>query len=843
MFDRLLGGVKRRQIIQAFGGGLALPLLGAGQRARAAEPASPTALAVGRDQAFDTGWKFFRGAGAGFDAASFDDGAWRSVDLPHDWSIEDLPPVAGAGIVGPFDPKAIGGTATGFTVGGEGWYRKHFTNDGLPGASRIEILFGGAFDESDVWLNGQHVGRHVHGYTPFAYDLTPYMRPGGNVLAVRVTNIGRTSRWYSGSGLYRSVSVDVFAEPARVARWGVGIVTRKLTDDSAALAIETKLIAAASDLTVLHRIRDASGAVVMETSLLASENVQHDLTLASPKLWSPESPVLYTLETELKRHGQEIDKLVSVFGVRIVSFDAETGMQVNGVVTKMRGGCVHHDNGLLGAAAFADADERRIRLLKARGYNAIRSSHNPPSRSFLDACDRHGILLISEAFDTWFAPKEAQDYSVHFLDDWEQALFAMVMSERNHPSIVMWSIGNEVPQRSSAKGLETSWHLANTVHRLDPTRPVVAAINAFAGRPMIADADTARAGFAGVADQSADLFLDVVGYNYKLDRYAGDHALYPKRVMFGSESFPKEVFDAWSFIEAHPYVVGDFVWAAMDYLGEAGVGNVVRNTSQTSLPNITGWPWVVSNCGDIDLIGRQKPQSYARDVAWRVSPVEMAVLRPMPAGMYEHPSQWGWSDEQQSWTWPGSEGQKLTVRVYARATKIGLFLNGTSVAEKTLQGGESLPVEFQIPYTPGRLEAVAFEGTKEIGRRRFETAEAPAKIMLRPERDDTGAARGRLAYISIDVTDSQGRRVPDAKHKIRLKLSGPATLAGFGSASPFAHPGFQSTEAETFDGRALVILKTLGEPGTVRIDAEGEGLQSGSTVIRLTDRADIADGR
>ena len=842
MSGKLLGGINRRQVIRAFGGTLALPLLVTARGAQAAPAAVSPGLRVRRDQPFDTGWKFFRGAGDEHSAASFDDSAWRGVDLPHDWSIEDLPPVADSGIIGPFDPKAIGGTATGFTVGGEGWYRKHFSFDGLPAAARIEILFGGAFDESDVWLNGQHVGGHVHGYTPFAYDLTAQLHPGDNVLAVRVRNIGRTSRWYSGSGLYRSVTLDVFAEPARIARWGVGIATRELTDTSAALTIDTDVEAAGVGLTLLHRIRDAAGAVVLETSIAASDHVQQEVTLASPRLWSPDSPALYTLETELRRQTHIIDAVTTDFGVRIVSFDADAGMQINGVATKMRGGCVHHDNGFLGAAAFPDADDRRVRLLKARGYNAVRSSHNPPSRSFLQACDRHGMLLISEAFDTWFAPKEAQDYSVHFREDWLQALTTMVMSERNHPSVVLWSIGNEVPMRSSAEGLETSWHLVNTVHRLDPTRPVGAAINAFAGRPMIADADTARAGFADVADQSAAMFLDVVGYNYKLDRYASDHAAYPKRVMFGSESFPHEVFDAWSFIEAHPYVVGDFVWSAMDYLGEAGVGNVVRNHAETSFPTTPAWPWVVSNCGDLDLAGQQKPASYARDVAWRVSPIEMAVLRPLPAGLYEHVSNWGWSDELQSWTWPGSEGQGLKVRVYARADRIELLLNGVSVSSRALKDGEPLPVEFQIPYAPGRLEAVAYRGAQELGRRVFETAGTPAKIVLAPESEASPSARGRLAYVGIMVTDAAGRRVPDTKHTIRLKVMGPARLAGFGSANPFAQSGFQSPDAETFDGRALLILKADGTPGTVSIAAEGDGLQPGAAAIRLTDAANSSNG-
>ncbi|HLG89559.1 MAG TPA: glycoside hydrolase family 2 TIM barrel-domain containing protein [Alphaproteobacteria bacterium] len=818
---------------------MALPLLGITPASHAAALPKSAVLGLGRDQPFDFDWRFCRGDNDAFAAPEFDDSGWREVDLPHDWSIEDLPYREGSGIVGPFDPNSEGGAATGFSVGGEGWYRKRFSGDGVPAKAHIEILFEGIYNESDVWLNGQHLGGHVHGYTPFAIDLTPNLRCGDNVVAVRVRNLGRNSRWYSGSGIYRGVTVDVHPEAARVGRWGVAIATRRITETLAELEIETRLVRPTPDLRLVSRIRNAGGTVVTESASAATDLVKQAVTIAFARLWSPDTPTLYTLETELRRGDQAIDAVSTPFGVRIVTFDAEAGMRINGVPVKLRGGCVHHDNGLLGAAAFPDAEERRVRLLRARGFNALRSSHNPPSRAFLDACDRHGMLLIDEAFDTWFAPKQPRDYSTHFRLDWETALSTMVLSARNHPSVIMWSIGNEVPKRSSSEGLETAWRLANAVHRLDPTRPVTAAVNAFAGRPMIADQDTARPGFGGMADESAAMFLDVVGYNYKLDRYASDHARYPKRVMFGSESFPKEAFEVWSFAEAHPYMIGDFVWAAMDYLGEAGVGNVARNRSNSSLPVIPAWPWVISNCGDVDLIGEQKPQSYARDVVWRVSPIEMAVLRPLPDGMYEHPSMWGWSNECQSWTWPGAEGQGLKVRVYARAQRVELHLNGKLAAATSLSSGETLPVEFEIPYAPGRLEVIAFRGEQEIGRRSLETVGAAATVALLAEEHVASAERGRLAYIRVEVTDAKGRWVPDAKHRIRLTTSGPAKLLGFGSGSPLAQASFQSHEAETYGGRALAILKTGGTPGTVRLTAESEGLRPGSIAIRLDRSSEV----
>jgi beta-galactosidase len=780
-------------------------------------------------QIFDGDWKFRLGAGA-FEAPELDDGSWRCLELPHDWSIEDLPAKSGEERIGPFAKDSPGGAATGFTLGGEGWYRKHFRVDGLPAQGRVEVLFEGVYMESDVWLNGRHLGRRVHGYVPFAYDLTPQLRrDADNVLAVRVRNLGKNSRWYSGSGIYRSVTLEVLPEAVHVERWGVAVTTRRITGNTAQIDIETRVTQPAEDLTVGTRIRSAEGAVVAEiSSAITGAVLKQSLTLDSVALWSPETPVLYTAETELRRGRSTIDTLSTPFGVRIVSFDTEQGMRINGVAIKLRGGCVHHDNGLLGAAAFADAEERRVLLLKARGYNAIRSSHNPSSRAFADACDRHGMLLIEEAFDMWHVAKNPEDYSVHFKEHSKADLGAMVLSARNHPSVIMWSIGNEVPGRSTTEGVETAWNLANEVHRLDPTRPVTAAVNGFAGRLLIADAATARKGFAAIADESAAMFLDVVGYNYKLDRYEADHARFPQRLMYGSESFPKEIFDIWRFVDAHAYVLGDFVWAAMDYLGEAGVGSVTRSKAATMM--MPAWPWVVSNCGDLDLTGWPKPPSRARDVVWRVSAIEMAVQRPLAEGEQEYVGFWGWSDECQNWTWPGAEGQALAVRIYSRADRVELRVNGQLTASRAMNDADPLLQEFLVPYAPGSLEAIAYRNGKEIGRRRFDTTGVTAGIRLTPERP-IGARRNGLCYLRIEVIDAQGRAVADAVRKIQLSVSGPAQLIAFGSGSPIASGSFQSSETETHDGRALAILRHQGCAGAVVVEARSEGLQPASASL------------
>ncbi len=808
--------------------------------------ASPVALSAtssgkahGRAQPFDLGWRFHRGPGEGFEASGFDDSGWRAVDLPHDWSIEDLSrdPARPAGeIIGPFDKNAIGGTATGFAVGGEGWYRKRF-HLVAPAKGRAEIVFEGVYMNSDVWLNGHHLGVHPNGYTPFAYDLTPYLAPdGNNVVAVRVRNLGKNSRWYSGSGIYRHVWLDVWPEQARIARWGVGVVTRRVTDAGADIEIGTKLDDIGAGLTLVSRIRDSAGHKLWEASAPADADIRQTMTIAAPRLWSPDTPELYTLETELRRGQAIVDRCSTQFGVRIVTFDATHGMAVNGKPAKLRGGCVHHAHGLLGAASFDAAEDRKVRLLKARGYNAVRTAHNPYSDAFLRACDRHGLMVVGETFDAWQQGKLPQDYSVYFADNWRSDLTAMVMSARNHPSIIMWSIGNEIPGRNLPAGVETQWQLGNLVHELDPTRPVTAAINDFVGKPVIASKKAARPGRAGVTDQTSAVFLDLAGYNYKLPQYERDHKDYPLRILFGTESLPKDVFAIWDLTDRSDYLLGDFVWTAIDYLGEAGIGGSVylaQGSPGGLMGTLSGWPNVVSNCGDIDLIGNQKGASLARDVVWGLSPLEIAVQKPPPDGKVEVTAPWGWSDERQSWTWPGAEGKALAVRIYTSGDRVELHLNGKLLESKDVSADDLKHIEFKAAYAPGTLEAVAFKGGVEIARRRLVTADAPAAIRLIPEKKIGGARRGDISYVAIEIVDAKGQWVPDTAKAVQLSIAGPAELIGFGSADPFAIGSFQSATAQTWNGRAMAILRGKGKTGPVKIVAKASGLKGDGISLHL----------
>ena len=795
-----------------------------------AAPVMRHALKVGRDQPFDTGWRFTHSAGESPENPGLDDSAWRTVNLPHDWSIETLP----GGQTGPFHKESKGGTATGFSEGGEGWYRKHFTLDGLPKDARVEIMFDGIYIDSEIWLNGKSIGSNLHGYRPFACDLTPYLkRDGSNVLAVRVRNLGQNSRWYSGSGIYRQVKLDVMPATTRLARWGVGASTRRMSGGVAEIDVTTRVESPDSKLQLVTRLRDAKGVVAAEVKSSAVGDVKQTLKVKAPHLWSPNAPYLYTLETEVQRNSVIIDRMVQPFGVRIITMDAQRGMQINGKTTKLRGGCIHHDNGLLGSCAYPDADARRVRQLKARGYNAIRSSHNPASRSLREACDRLGMLIIEEAFDVWHVAKLPEDFHVHFKDHWHEVIEAMVLSARNSPSVMMWSIGNEIPYRATPEGVEWEWKLANAVRTLDPTRPVTAGLNGTLGAPMIASAASARAGRADKLDNASSIFLDVPGYNYRLEDIENEHKAHPERVVYASETFPHDVFDYQALSERAPYFLGEFVWTAMDYLGEAGVGEAALIKKGAYPIHFAGWPWVNAWCGDIDLIGNQKPPSLARDVAWGISPLEMTVHRPIPDDKQEFIAPWGWADELQSWNWAGAEGKPLSVCVYSSADRVELRLNGKTVGSKTLAAADKMQAAFKVPYAPGVLEAVAWRHGKIVARRTLETVGAPAKLRLVTEHAASSGDPHGLSYVGVQILDTKDRVIPEDMRKISLKVDGAADLIAFGSANPQAVGSLQSHEAQSFRGKALAILRAQGKPGTVRITAHSEGLSAASTIIRL----------
>ncbi|MBI3717955.1 MAG: glycoside hydrolase family 2 protein [Sphingobacteriales bacterium] len=775
--------------------------------------------AANRNRLFDANWRFIKDSTIDASGVAYDDIKWRTLDLPHDWSIEDLPNQSDS-VVGPFTTKSIGTTATGYTVGGICWYRKHFTFNNIAN-KRVTIYFDGVYMNSDVWINGHHLGTHAYGYTPFYYDLTPYLKQNGeNILAVRVRNEGKNSRWYSGSGIYRHVWLTV-TNPVHIEQWGVYITTPKVSEASAAINIQTSIIndeQKVKSLKLRTSILDAKNNIVGKTETPVSNSTNQSIALSNPHLWSPESPYLYHAVTDVMSGDKIIDHVVTNFGIRSINITADKGFLLNGKPVELKGGCVHHDNGPLGSATIDRAEERRVELLKQFGYNAVRLSHNPPSMQFLDACDRLGLIVIDEAFDQWQRHKNPDDYGLYFDTCWQPDIDAMVLRDRNHPSVIFWSIGNEINERADSSGIVITKTLHDEVKRLDDTRPVTEAICFFWDHPKY-KWDTTAAAYA---------LLDVGGYNYQMKEYEKDHAKFPQRIMMGTESFPLQAFENWQLVEQHPYVIGDFVWTAMDYLGETGIGH-------TSLDNNTkftmDFPWFNAFCGDIDLIGGKKPQSYYRDVVWNKSKLEMLVHTPIPEGHKEAVSFWGWGDEVASYTFPGAERKLLQVHVYTRYDSVRLVLNGKTIGVQAASAETKLTATFNINYEPGVLKAIGLKNGKAVDSIVLKTAGKPAGIRLLADRKKIHANPNDLAYVTAEVVDANGNLVPDAAFLLHFSVSGNGKIIATGNANPSGVESMQQPQHKTFKGKCLAIVQPKGASGNIILKATGDGLTSAQIVI------------
>ena len=622
-----------------------------------------------RKELFDRGWRFYLGSATNAESSSYDDSSWRLLNLPHDWSVEPLKNQIPDETIGPFSRKSPGGAATGQTVGGEGWYRKTFVILPEDAGKRHELYFEGIYNQSEIWVNGKNAYRNAYGYTTFRFDITPYCNPAGqeNVIAVKVLNEGKNSRWYTGSGIYRHTWM-IRTAPTYIDDWGTFINTNEITNNQADISLTTTVMngeKSDSDFTVNVELISKSGKTVSKSSRdvsvssLNALEIPFNLRVNNPDLWSIETPHLHTFEISLWKGKDKVDELSIPFGIRTVSFSVENGFELNGVKMKLRGGCVHHDNGLLGAAAFDDAEGRKIELLKKNGFNAVRGSHNPMSESFMAACDRLGMLVIDEAFDQWRGKKNEQDYHLYF-DEWSaKDIQNLVLRDRNHPSVIMWSIGNEIRERITEKGKEIAAYLKDEILKYDSTRLITAGINKHW--------DKEHKNMLPL--DNAVYNLDIIGYNYMWRFYEEEHTKFPQKVMYGSESVATEASRNWDKVERLSYVIGDFIWTAQDYLGESGIGNSLEINPEENVHQFMGWPWFNGWCGDLDLLGVKKPQSYYRDILWRERKLSMAVEVPVTEGKIRKVSFWGWPDEQLSWTFSGMENTALKVNIYSRAPK------------------------------------------------------------------------------------------------------------------------------------------------------------------------------
>lgn len=788
---------------------------------------------------FNDGWRFLRNDTFDGQDPSIDDSHWRLVNLPHDYSIEDLPDNTPGKIVGPFSELAAGDAATGHTVGGIAWYRKHFTLDPDDKGKTIQILFDGVYMNSDCWINGHHLGNHPYGYTAFAYDLTPFLKPAGqdNVLAVEVKNLGRNSRWYSGSGIYRKVTL-IKTNAAHFELWGIQITSTDVSNEQATVQVATAIVnkskqALAIKTTILSPEGKEVGTV--QADGIDPDNFRSQLKIAGPELWSLDKPALYTAKVQLLDGSTVVDEAQQKFGIRTIAFSPEKGFQLNGQSVLLHGACMHHDNGPLGSAAFKTAEVRRVAIMKANGFNAIRTAHNPPSTFFLDASDSLGMLVLDEAFDQWERGKNDNDYHLYFDDWWERDIEAMVMRDRNHPSVIIWSIGNEINERADSSGLAIAKKLKDKILTMDTTRPITQAICHFWDHPGRPWSDTAPA-FAQ---------MDVDGYNYRWSDYVSDHKQYPNRIIMGTETFPMEALNNWELAETESYVIGDFVWTGWDYLGESGIGHTRLDTAKDNF--LPGGSWFNAYCGDISILGYKKPQMYFRDVVWRNSPLEILVHAPVPEGRKEVVSAWGWPEEWKSWNWEGNEGKPLQVSVYTRCDQIRLELNGKVIGtKKVIQHPDLKPdpdaksmeikalvARFEVPYQSGELVAIGLKDGREVARQTLKTAGSPTSLKVTAERDTVRANGNDLAYFNIEVVDAEGQLIPNAVLPVTFDVTGSGTLQAVANGNPKDMKSFQSHHVNTFRGRCQVIVRATHDKGAIKAIARSEGLNSGHAEVSV----------
>lgn len=800
-----------------------------------------------RTTSFDEDWRFIKDNPSGAETATFDDSKWRTLDLPHDWSIEDLPGQIPDSIIGPFSKAAIGKMGTGYTIGGTGWYRKHFTISKKDEDKTAYLMFEGVYMNSDIWVNGKHVGNQPYGYNSFYFDITPYLNPAGqsNTVAVQVKNEGRTARWYSGSGIYRHTWLTM-VNPVHIGVWGVNVKTPSVNENSAEVDVTTTLVNSGKEdkpVSVKTEIIDPSGKVVGYSSINitvspgAKNNVDQQISVNTPNLWSVDNPTLYVAKVTVLENENESDCAKTSFGIRTVKIDAKTGLTINGETVKLIGGCFHHDHGPLGAASIDRAEKRKMEIFKNAGYNAIRCSHNPPSPYLLHVCDSLGILVINEIFDNWEKEKVSpDDYSKSFKEWWKKDIELMVLRDRNHPSIIMWSIGNEISEALDTAGFRIAKKLTAEVRKWDQTRAVTEGFNDFA----------AMRGQKSHWDESAPHLglLDVVGYNYMYKRYEEDHVKYPERVMVATEFGPLYSLENWKMVEKLPYVIGNFAWVVMDYLGEAGVGvsrlvpdvpvkpGSVKGDGMGAFFSRDSWPIFNDYQGDIDLIGNMKSRYFHQLVVWRKSPIEMLVHEPIPAGMKEIVSQWGWPNELKSWSWPGHEKEKMKVHVYTRSKLVKLELNGKVIGEQVVDGENSITATFEVPYEPGTLIARCFDDGKEIATQTLKTVGKPAAIRMTADRSQIKASRNDLSFINTEIIDAEGNVISYADDVIvNFEISGPGEIAGVASGNPKEMSSFKQPLKKTFLGKCLAVVRPKGEPGKIEVKATAQGLKESIVVI------------
>ncbi len=807
---------------------LALLLFSVAANAQKTAPRATLNIANSRHVSVDDGWRFLKGDAPGAEQPSYDDSHWRALNLPHDWAIE-----------GPFDPKLNPheGALPDF---GTGWYRKHFYMPAPSRGKHVWIEFDGAMNNATVWLNGKQLGGRPYGYIGFGFDLTPYLKFGSeeNVIAVRLTPEEQSSRWYPGAGIYRNVWLNITG-PVHVSRWGTYVTTPEVTDKAAKIHVVTMIQNGATPVDLVTTVLDAQGKqvarAVTPTDLSANgeTHVATTIDVPDPHRWDVDDPYLYTLVSTVRSGGKDVDRYTTPFGIRTVEW-SPTDLKLNGRSIRLKGVCDHHDLGALGAAVNRRATERQLQILKAMGVNAIRTSHNPPSPELLELADRLGFLVMDEAFDMWQIAKVKNGYSKYF-DEWsERDLTDQIRRDRNHPSVILWSIGNEIEEQRSPDGWKIARRLVGICHREDPTRPTTSAMN------MPREA---------IKNKFADE-LDVKGFNYSERGYAEILATHPDWIVLASETesvvssrgvyhLPIEKYQKhpshqlssydiiappWAYTadvefaaqEKNPRMLGEFVWTGFDYIGEP-TPYFNRNADREA-----DWPARSSYFGIVDLAGFPKDRYYLYQSQWTSKP----MVHVLP-----------------HWNWAGREGQPIPVMVYTNADEAELFLNGRSLGKKKrwsepvelpvgkkvsddLKFSSKYRLLWQVPYEPGTLKVVAYKDGKQVATDERKTAGPPSQIRLIPDRAQISADGEDLSFVTVRVEDKDGNLVPEADNLVHFKVSGAGKIEAVDNGNAATTEPFQADYRKAFSGMALLIVRPSKQPGNITIMATGEGLKN-----------------
>lgn len=794
------------------------------------------------DSSFNKDWLFKKGDSENAAAIDFQDANWRKINVPHDWAIE-----------GPFDKKYNARTG-GLPVHGVGWYRKHFTIAKGYEGNQISVEFDGVMNNSKVYLNGEYIGERPFGYMGFELDLTPHIRFGeDNVIALRVAPEDLASRWYSGAGIYRNVRLKI-NNPLHIPQWGTYITTPVVLDAKATVVIETSLKNAGQESTVIDletTIYDINkNEVASKVQKITSEPrsdimVPIQLEIENPKRWDIQDPNLYKVITLVKKGDTVLDEYHSSFGVRTIDFDAKKGFVLNGRPVEFYGVCMHHDLGPLGAAVNYRATERQMQIMKSMGVNALRTSHNPPSPEMLEVCDRIGIVVLDEAFDEWKIGKVINGYNKVF-DEWhEKDLRDMIKRDRNHPSVVMWSIGNEILEQGDENGWKVAKMLNDICHDEDDTRPTTAGFN----------------NYTGAFKNKLAYQIDIVGLNYKPFDYEKTIKENPNMILYGSEtssqtssrgtyhlpiehdhqkathqvsSYDVTVGPPWAYPpdvefdvqEANPTFLGEFMWTGFDYLGEpTPYGG--RDNSTDGYWN-ADWPVHASFFAPVDLCGFPKDRYYLYQSQWTSEP----MVHVLP-----------------HWNWEGMEGKNIPVYAYTNCDEVELIVNGKSFGKKA-KGNDTtdIPAEFRgfkkgmytskyrlswnVPYQPGSIKVIGYKDGKAMTEKEIKTAKKPAGIRLSADRNVIAADGMDLSFITVEIVDEDGVIVPEANNQVYFKVVGAGTMAAVSNGNSASLESFQDDKIQAFNGKCLLVVKSSESSGGIKITANSNGLNDSILTIQ-----------